>query len=106
VTLLCGWEVDDIVRWLEDTEGMFDSLVGVERKDAFAATLSFGDEQSAQRLSAALRTDEVPEAMRHALVELKQESTSVSVRFEAVAEVNLTDRGAGHVAACILEEDA
>jgi oligopeptide/dipeptide ABC transporter ATP-binding protein len=106
VTPLCGWEVDDIVRWLEDTEGMFDSLVGVERKDAFAATLSFGDEQSAQRLSAALRTDEVPEAMRHALVELKQESTSVSVRFEAVAEVNLTDRGAGHVAACILEEDA
>jgi ABC-type dipeptide/oligopeptide/nickel transport system ATPase component len=28
VTPICGWEIDDVVRWLEGHEGMFDTLSG------------------------------------------------------------------------------
>ena len=103
-TPVCGWELDDVVRWLEDQEGIFDRIAAVERTDAFAGTLAFEDEDSANALAGALRTDDVPQAMRAALERLEVSGTSVRIGFKPVDEVILTDRGPGHAAACVLDE--
>ncbi len=102
-TPVCGWELDDVVRWLQDQEGIFDRIAGVERSDAFAGTLAFEDEESANALAGALRTDEVPSAMRSALQRLEVSGTSVHIGFQPVDEVLLTQRGPGHEAACVLD---
>ncbi len=101
-TPACGWEVDDIVRWLEDEEGMFDELRDVERKSPFEAALSFRSEDAANRLAAALRSDAVPDAMRSAIEDLNTTGTDTRIRFTAVDEVQLTLRSEDHVAACVL----
>jgi oligopeptide/dipeptide ABC transporter ATP-binding protein len=103
VTPICGWEVDDVVRWLEDREGMFDALAGVERSSAFAAELIFGDTESARRLAATLQSNAVPAAMRGALRELTVSGRNVGISFQEVDEVELTQRGPEHVAACVLD---
>lgn len=103
-TDMCGWEVDDVVRWLEDDSGIWDALAGVTRHDEFSADLTFSDEAQAARLEAALGSDRIPEASREALVELTREDSTVRVSFKSVPEVTLTERGPGHVAACVLEE--
>jgi oligopeptide/dipeptide ABC transporter ATP-binding protein len=102
-TVVCGWEVDDVVRWLEDEPGMFDALTDVTRQDPFHADLIFSDEASAAALATALRSEKVPSAAREALVIVEQESTRVRVAFDPVPEVNLTMRGPGHEAACVLD---
>jgi oligopeptide/dipeptide ABC transporter ATP-binding protein len=104
-TFVCGWEVDDVVRWLEDREGLFDNLVGVERSSPFAATLAFSGEASAERLARALRSDAVPTAMRTALEELTADGPRLRLRFAQVPEVGLTPRGPQHAAACVLDPD-
>jgi oligopeptide/dipeptide ABC transporter ATP-binding protein len=103
-TPICGWELDDVVLWLQDQEGMFDTIAGVERTDAFRGTLSFEDEGSANALAGALRTDDVPSAMRSALERLEVTGTKVHIGFRPVDEVELTVRGPGHEAACVLAE--
>ncbi len=105
-TPACGWEVDDTIRWLEDVDNMFDALAGVSRENAFDAWLEFGDEASAQRLVAALRSDAVPAAMRTALEHLEVDHKRVRVQFTPVDEVLLTNRGPDHVAACVLDRSA
>lgn len=102
-TAACGWEVDDVVRWLEDRDGLFDTLSAVNRAGPFAAELGFADAQSAHALVAALQSDAVPAAMRAALQEATVKDTSVHLRFQEVAPVTLSQRGPGHVAACILD---
>ncbi len=102
VTPICGWEIDDVVRWLESREGMFDTLTGVERRSAFAADLVFGDAESAGRLAASRRSDAVPAPMQAALRELAVEGNAVRIGFREVEEVELTQRGPEHVAACVL----
>jgi hypothetical protein len=102
-TPACGWEIDDIVRWLEDEEGTFDELQDVERSSPFEAKLSFRTEEAANGLVEALRSDSVPAAMRSAIEELGASGTTTHIRFTAVDEVQLTERGEDHVAACILD---
>ena len=101
-TPACGWEVDDVVRWLEDEPGMFEHLVGVERTTEFAATLAFENEEAAGVLSMAVRSDQVPVAMRAALRRLNLDGAKVEIAFEEVDEVGLTERGDGRAAACVL----
>ena len=103
VTPICGWEIDDVVRWLEAREGMFDALAGVSPESAFAATLSFEDAGSAERLAAALRSDAVPAPMRAALEMLAVDGRAVRIAFRPVDEVQLTRRGPDHIAACVLD---
>jgi oligopeptide/dipeptide ABC transporter ATP-binding protein len=103
-TETCGWEVDDVVRWLEDEQGMFETLTDVAREDAFTADLVFSDESSAERLATALRSESVPSAAREALIEVKTETTRVHVAFKPVPEIELTRRGPGHVAACVHDQ--
>jgi oligopeptide/dipeptide ABC transporter ATP-binding protein len=103
VTPDCGWEVDDVVRWLDAEPGMFDDLAGVERRSGFDATLAFASEAGAQRLAAALRSAQVPHAMRAALERVDVDGTQVRTAFRPVDEVQLTRRGPGHHAACVLD---
>jgi len=103
VTPICGWEIDDVVRFLESREGVFDALSGVSRDSPFAAALSFADAGSAEQLASALRSEAVPAAMRLALEELSVREREVRIRFRPVEEVALTKRGPDHVAACVLE---
>jgi oligopeptide/dipeptide ABC transporter ATP-binding protein len=103
VTPICGWEVDDVVRWLEDEPGMFDALTDVTRTDAFTADLVFSEESAAASLVTALRSDKMPAAARQALIEARQDATRVHVAFQPVPEVELTIRGPGHIAACVLD---
>jgi oligopeptide/dipeptide ABC transporter ATP-binding protein len=103
VTADCGWEVDDVVRWLEEEPGMFDELAGVERGSAFDAALTFGSDDAARRLAAALRSDAVPQAMREALERAEVTGTRVDVAFRPVGDVELTTRGPDHRAACVLD---
>lgn len=103
VTPICGWEVDDVVRWLEDEPGMFDTLADVTRADAFTADLIFSDEGGAAALASVLDSEKVPAPARRALAEVRQDGTRVHVAFQPVPEVELTIRGPGHVAACVLD---
>ena len=104
-TPICGWEVDDIVRWLETSEHMFDSLEGVERASDFDASLRFADAASAERLASAMRSDALPGAMKAALEEMSVADATVRVRFREVDEVELTRRGQDHHAACVLDPE-
>lgn len=103
-TPTCGWEIDDVVLWLEDHPGVFESLAGVTRKDAFEAELAFETEEAAGRLSEALQSDAVPGAMHEAIEHLAVDVSTVKVKFRTVDEVQLTERAPGHVAACVLDD--
>ena len=102
-TPACGWEIDDVVRRLENHEGLLDALAGVDRQSPFQADLHFDDEASAKALAAALRSDMVPASMRAAMDEPSLRGRGVRLRFDDVSEVELTERGPGHVAACLLD---
>ena len=98
----CGWEVDDVVRMLEDSEGLFESLTDVARANAFDAWFGFDDEAAAAGLAATLQGDAIPAAMTAALDDLTVDGSRVRVRFSPVEEVGLTVRGPDHSAACVL----
>ena len=102
-TQACGWEVDDVVRWLEHREGLFDGLSAVRRVSPFQADLAFDDETSAKALADALRSDAVPAPMRAAMDEAALRGREVHIRFNEVDEVKLTERAPAHVAACLLD---
>ncbi|MFT7147376.1 MAG: hypothetical protein ACJASZ_002258, partial [Yoonia sp.] len=55
-----------------------------------------------QRLGDALRSDLVPASMRAATEALEVTGKSARIRFREVPEIDLTDRGDGRAAACIL----
>ncbi len=103
-TPVCGWEVDDVVRWLEDEPGLFDTVAGVERHSPFDAGIGFEGEDAARALAAALGSEKVPASMRAALESTEVSGSTVRVRFRPVDEVVLTNRGPGHVAACVLDQ--
>lgn len=100
----CGWELDDIVRLLERSEDLFEALSDVSRHSDFAGELAFEDEASAERLAQALRSDATPASMRSAMENLSVDGRSLKVRFQEVDEVQLSDRGPDHIAACVLKD--
>jgi len=103
VTPACGWDVDDVVRWLEDSDGMFDALTGVTRDSEFDAWFTFDDTEDPGRLGQALQTDAVPTSMRTALEEATIDGNRIRLKFTPVDPVELTERGPDHLAACVLE---
>jgi oligopeptide/dipeptide ABC transporter ATP-binding protein len=103
VTPSCGWEIDDIVRFLEADESLFQSLQGVERRSARDADLIFRDPASAVALQEAMKSSSVPEAMRAATERLTVEGSRLRATFSEVDEVQLTERGPEHFAACKLD---
>src|SRR5919106_143869 len=101
-TRRCGWEVDDIVRQLEEVGRTLDGLVGVARLSEFSADLTFSSEAQAAALAADLDSTSVPEVMRAAMTELRQTGKSVRVTFEPVDEMRLLPVASDHDSACIL----
>ena len=100
----CGWEVDDVIRWLEDTPGMFEELVGVERKSEFSAVLTFSSEGAAANLIASARSEKLPLAMRQSLIKLNLNNEKVELAFKEVKEVGL--KSLGHrQSACVLSPE-
>jgi oligopeptide/dipeptide ABC transporter ATP-binding protein len=100
----CGWEVDDVIRWLEDTPGMFEELVGVERKSEFSAVLTFSSEGAAANLIASARSEKLPQAMRQSLIKLNLNNEKVELAFKEVKEVAL--KSLGHrQSACVLSPE-
>ena len=100
----CGWEVDDVIRWLEDTPGMFEELVGVERKSEFSAVLTFSSEGAAANLIASARSEKLPLAMRQSLIKLILNNEKVELAFKEVKEVAL--KSLGHrQSACVLSPE-
>lgn len=102
-TPICGWEIDDVVLRLEETPGLFDRLEGVERRSPFDADLRFETEDAARALVATFQSD-APEPMRAALENMAIDDRTVVIRFKPVPEVELTSRGTGHEAACVLDD--
>jgi len=98
----CGWEVDDVVRWLEDTPGMFENLDAVDRKSEFSAVLSFSNENSAANLAMEMRSEKLPASMRKAVKKLNLNDQKVDIEFEPVEEISLHESN-GRLAACILD---
>lgn len=103
-TPVCGWELDDVVLWLQDQEGLFDTIAGVERIDEFSGALAFEEESAAAALAEAVRLGPIPDAMRSALTRLEVKARTVHIAFTPVDEVMLTSRGPGHEAACVLPD--
>ena len=102
----CGWEVDDVVRFLEAREDLFAELVDVEREGPFAATLLFEEAPAADRLAAAVRPGQVPDAMLAALERIEVVGRRVHLRFAEVPRVVQRACGDGHVATCVLADGA
>lgn len=100
VTSACGWEVDDVVRQLDERSQTLDGLSGVERHSAFDADLVFDSEQHATELVRALGSD-APQEMREAM-EVHQKGTGVTVRFREVDPVRMEEVGPDRLSACIL----
>ena len=100
----CGWEVDDVIRWLEDTPGMFEELVGVERKSEFSAVLTFSSEGAAANLIASARSEKLPLTMRQSFIKLNLNNEKVELAFKEVKEVAL--KSLGHrQSACVLSHE-
>jgi hypothetical protein len=91
------------VRFLEADESLFQSLQGVERRSARDADLIFRDPASAVALQEAMKSSSVPEAMRAATERLTVEGSRLRATFSEVDEVQLTERGPEHFAACKLD---
>jgi oligopeptide/dipeptide ABC transporter ATP-binding protein len=102
VTSFCGFEVDDVVRFLEGREAGLDHLNGVQRRSPFHAELSFDDEDFAARLVRALEGPETPAVTREAMIGLTRSGSTVTVRFREVERVRLEEVRPGHVTSCIL----
>ena len=92
-----------MVRWLEDTGDLFDSLTGVTRESEFDAWFEFADHADAAALAAAIQSDATPAPMQQALEDLTIRDERVRVQFTPVDEVQLTRRGPDHQAACVLD---
>ncbi|MDB3860567.1 ATP-binding cassette domain-containing protein [Paracoccaceae bacterium] len=101
----CGWEVDDVIRWLEDTPGMFEELVRVERKSEFSAVLTFSSEGAAAHLINSARSEKLPLAMRESLIKLNLNKEKVELEFKEVKEVALKSFGQRQSACVLRPED-
>jgi oligopeptide/dipeptide ABC transporter ATP-binding protein len=98
----CGWDIDDALRRLERRAELYPALKGVKRSSPFSAELAFDTPQAAAEAAGVLRSPEVPEAMRRALIELAVDDARIRLRFEPAEEVRLAAVHEGHATACLL----
>ncbi|NKB48879.1 MAG: ATP-binding cassette domain-containing protein [Alphaproteobacteria bacterium] len=105
-TPACGWDVDDVVRGLENQENLFDGLSAVNRVSPFEAQLTFDNEASARALADTLHSNAISASMREALEEAVVRDRTINIRFNPAEEVELTERAPGHIAACVLDPAA
>ena len=98
----CGWEVDDIVRRLEHKDSIFNFLKEVGQSDAFNAKFTFETEAAANQLMAAMKSDDIPDAMKKMVSKLNCDAEHVTVSFKPAKTVPLIACGNGSSARCVL----
>jgi oligopeptide/dipeptide ABC transporter ATP-binding protein len=98
-TRVCGWEVDDVIWWLERSLPTAEP-VAVQRHSAQEAELSFDDPDAAGEAAAGLRESAGPLAA--ALDELGQDGNRLSVRLVEPDPIRLQDLGGEHLTSCLL----
>jgi len=97
-TPACGWEVDDVLWWLE--HALPEAPVGVvARHSPFHAELGFPDEGAAAAAVAALEREGQP--LRPALERPRLSGVRVDVRLRETDPAALEDAGGGHLTRCI-----
>jgi oligopeptide/dipeptide ABC transporter ATP-binding protein len=101
VTPRCGWEVDDVLRYLEE-HGRGEHVEGVERSSSFEAKVKFDSEEHAAALTRNLAEGPTSQPMREAITRLETDGTTVTLRFEPVGEPLLNEVGPDHQTACVL----
>jgi oligopeptide/dipeptide ABC transporter ATP-binding protein len=105
VTELCGWDISDVLRILEDRGGLLDGLRGAERRTPFDGTLSFETVEQAAAVAAELAGERVPAPLLAAAELIETHDRDVHVRFVPVEEMSVTAVGKDHHTACILYPD-
>lgn len=98
----CGWEVDDVVRRLEHKDSIFNFLKEVDQSDAFNAKFTFETEAAANQLMAAMKSDDIPDAMKKMVGKLNCDAEHVTVSFKPAKTVPLIACGNGSSARCVL----
>jgi oligopeptide/dipeptide ABC transporter ATP-binding protein len=104
VTSRCGWEIDDVLRYLEE-HGRGEHVEGVERRSSFEADLRLDTEEHAVALANDLAPDgsaSQPMTEALSLVRLDSDGVTVKLRFEPIGEPMLNEVGPEHQTACIL----
>ncbi|HYF10702.1 MAG TPA: ABC transporter ATP-binding protein [Actinomycetota bacterium] len=102
-TPICGWELDDLVRELEQRPELGTGLATVRRDSEFSGDLVFDTPEQAAGAAAALGDGgSLPEPMRHAVTALHVDAGTVKVGLEPVAEVRLVEIGDARRTACVL----
>jgi oligopeptide/dipeptide ABC transporter ATP-binding protein len=103
VTPRCGWEVDDVLRFLEE-HGRSEYVEAVTRGSSVEAELKFDTEAHAAALVADLSIEggDSPQPLREAMVRLDVDGTTVKLEFDQVGEPLLHGVGPDHETACIL----
>ena len=104
VTSMCGWDVDDALRYLE-LEGMPTTAGQVLKHSPFDATVTFPSTQEATDAAGALRHAGTGSPMSAALTRVQASQRSVHLSLLPVEDVSLRDRGPDHQTACILYPD-
>ena len=102
VTPRCGWEIEDILQWLERDSEFFVSLQGVKRDSPFAGELAFDSPEDARAVAVALQSGGVSAALPEALIEVQVVEGTIRVRTEPVEEMRLEPVDGGHQTACLL----
>lgn len=102
-TAACGWEIDDIVRNLEERPEALSGLAAVKRHSEFSADMSFDTEDDATSFTDELRVG-LPQAAQEATEVLRQDRTTVTVRLREVSPVELEETMPGHSTSCILHK--
>ncbi|WP_176955507.1 ABC transporter ATP-binding protein [Sinosporangium album] len=100
-TRICGWEVDDTVRFLEGRSTALDEMVGVTRHSPFHADLSFRTEASAAAFVKDVK-DAMPPAAGEAVDLQLRDGRSVSVRYGEVPPAELAEVAPGHLSSCVV----
>ena len=106
VTPICGWEIDDVVRWLEKPRGHVRRACRRERASAFEAELTFDDAGSAAALGGEPPVRCGARADARGDGRARRDDRTRAHRFRRGGEVELTRRGPDHVAACVLERSS
>ncbi len=97
----CGWEVDDVIGVQAEAEEVLEGLVSVDRRSPFDATLLFDTERLAQSAASKLALDELPAAIRDALVKVQRDGARIRIQLLEQEEVTLQEVEPNHRTACL-----
>ena len=96
----CGWEVADLVRWLERRPALMDQVDAIDRSSPFGVTLAFDEEASAGGFLDALRATG---GVMASAASTSIEASRVRVSFDEVDPAAMGRIGEDHLTSCLVE---